>query len=257
VTFWGSDLLTFTRSLILRRIVKSVLRDADRVVVVSDHMAEIAVRLDVAVGSKLTVVAGGVDVGSVGTDRDASRARLDFKEDERWIAWVGGFVADKQPAVAIDAFARVARLDPRARLFMAGDGPLRGSISALIQELGLSDRVRLAGALDRVGVMDALLASDVTVNSSASEGTPLALTESLVAGTPIAAVPVGGVPALVALVNGGTIAEHNDGHSLARAVLAELRIGRDRAALRRRASRFSLEESSLPIRSIYSELLNV
>jgi glycosyltransferase involved in cell wall biosynthesis len=140
---------------------------------------------------------------------------------------------------------------------MAGDGPLRGNITALVRELGLSDRVRMAGALDRVAVMDALLASDVTVNSSASEGTPLALTESLAAGTPIAAVPVGGVPALVALVNGGTIAERSDADSLARAVLVELDISRDRAALRTRASRFSLEESSLPVRAIYRELLNV
>jgi glycosyltransferase involved in cell wall biosynthesis len=95
------------------------------------------------------------------------------------------------------------------------------------------------------------------MNSSASEGTPLTLTESLAAGTPVAAVPVGGVPALVGMVAGGSIAERNDADSLAQAILAELNTHRDRAALRRRASRFSIETSSRPVRSIYRELLNV
>jgi glycosyltransferase involved in cell wall biosynthesis len=76
---------------------------------------------------------------------------------------------------------------------IAGDGPERDRLADLIAALRAP--VRLLGRRDDVA--DLLRAADVAVISSVSEARALAAQEALLAGTPLVATAVGGIPGLV------------------------------------------------------------
>ncbi|MGE0798212.1 MAG: glycosyltransferase [Lautropia sp.] len=103
----------------------------------------------------------------------------------------------KNPQALIAAFAALRR-DPAhaaVRLQIAGDGPLRPAVNAQVAALGLGDAVELLGMR---GDVEALLAqADVFVLSSRYEGVPLAVLEAGVAGLPVVAPPIGGLPWLL------------------------------------------------------------
>lgn len=80
---------------------------------------------------------------------------------------------------------------------IAGDGPERPKVEALLDRLGLQDRVTLLGHVKRAG-LDALYgAADVIVLTSRSEGIPLVLMEAMARGKIVLAPAITGIPELV------------------------------------------------------------
>ncbi|MGH6746845.1 glycosyltransferase [Novosphingobium sp.] len=93
----------------------------------------------------------------------------------------GRLVPQKNHAMLLRAFAHAAR--PSDSLTIAGEGPERGAIERLAAELGIADRVRLAGHLASI---DPLMAeADAFVLSSDYEGLPGVIVEALAAGLPV------------------------------------------------------------------------
>ncbi|MEH3159383.1 MAG: glycosyltransferase [Sphingomonas taxi] len=86
-------------------------------------------------------------------------------------------------------------LSGRFRLVIVGEGPEREAILAAARNMGIADRVVLAGFLDRpyrfVG------AFDIMALSSKSEQLPISVVEGMAAGLPIVSTPVGDVPRMV------------------------------------------------------------
>lgn len=60
------------------------------------------------------------------------------------VLWVGRMIARKAPELAVEAFAEL-RKSVRARLVMAGDGPLLPRVTATVNRLGLTGDVELLG----------------------------------------------------------------------------------------------------------------
>ena len=98
------------------------------------------------------------------------------------IGTVGTLSARKNTLFSIRTFAAVKRLEPRARLWLIGDGPLRTQAEALVRELHLEDSVMFWG--DRDGVADILQAMDCFLMPSVYEGLPIALLEAQASGLP-------------------------------------------------------------------------
>ena len=100
---------------------------------------------------------------------------------------------EKNPLLLADAFARLTP-DPRWRMVICGDGPLRGALQEHVDALGLGDRVTLRG---HVPLHDGLLAlyrrAHVFLHVSWTEGLPQVLFEAFAAGLPVVATDVGGV----------------------------------------------------------------
>ncbi len=80
---------------------------------------------------------------------------------------------------------------------IAGDGPERTSIAALIRNLNLQDQVRLLGHLSRQELDTCYATADLVVLTSRSEGIPLVLMEAMVRGKPVLAPAITGIPELV------------------------------------------------------------
>jgi glycosyltransferase involved in cell wall biosynthesis len=96
-------------------------------------------------------------------------------------------------------------------------------------------------------------AVDVTLMTSVSEGSPVAVRESLASNTPVVSVRVGDVPDLLRGLPGCGVCER-DPHALARGVLVALEAGRsDR--LRARAAEFSRERTARKVLAVYERAL--
>jgi colanic acid/amylovoran biosynthesis glycosyltransferase len=80
---------------------------------------------------------------------------------------------------------------------IAGDGPQRTAIEALIRDLDLRAEVRLVGHLSRRHLDDHYARADLVVLTSRSEGIPLVLMEAMANGRPVLAPAITGIPELV------------------------------------------------------------
>jgi colanic acid/amylovoran biosynthesis glycosyltransferase len=80
---------------------------------------------------------------------------------------------------------------------IAGDGPERAPIEALIRNLDLHDDVRLAGHLSHQQLAACYKAAGLVVLTSRSEGIPLVLMEAMARGRPVLAPAITGIPELV------------------------------------------------------------
>lgn len=106
------------------------------------------------------------------------------------------FIGRLSPEKGLDVLlAALARSTSGLRLEVVGDGPERASLEALAATLGLRARVRFQGL--RRDVRPALAAAEALVMPSLREGLPVAALEARVAGLPLLASRVGGLPSLV------------------------------------------------------------
>jgi glycosyltransferase involved in cell wall biosynthesis len=136
---------------------------------------------------------------------------------------------------------------------IVGEGPDRARLEAEIQTLGIADRVHLAG--ERRDVPELLAGANVFVLSSASEGMPVSVLESMAAGLPVVGSRVGGIPELVIDGETGLLVEPGNPDQLAAALarlLAEPELRRQLgdAGRERARTRFALD----PFRRAHVEL---
>lgn len=107
----------------------------DRMICVSSHAAAFA---RATYGIRDPAVIPNMIAASPGGRRGAP--------DRPTVGFLGALVPRKGPAQLIDAFALAGV--PRARLRIAGDGPLRRSLERRARRLGLGDAVEFLGAID-------------------------------------------------------------------------------------------------------------
>ena len=88
----------------------------------------------------------------------------------------------KQLDGLLRAFARVIAVKP-ARLLILGEGPLRGDLEQLCQELGIADSVAMPGY--EGNPYRYMAKADLFVLASAWEGCPIALQEAMAAGAAV------------------------------------------------------------------------
>jgi len=115
------------------------------------------------------------------------------------IIGMGRLSTEKGFDVLMRAFARIAPRHPKWTLRIVGDGPEKESLTRLIGELGLTDRIILVGSTtDPDG---ALREADIFALTSRYEGFPNALCEALACGVPAVAFDCPSGPAEI-LCNG-------------------------------------------------------
>ncbi|WP_138733972.1 glycosyltransferase [Modestobacter excelsi] len=91
-----------------------------------------------------------------------------------------------------DVLVRAVAALPDVHLVLVGDGPERQALDELVADLGVRDRVMMTGWSAEVS---ALMGSfDVLAVPSRWEGLPLVVLEAMLAGVPVVATPVGGIP---------------------------------------------------------------
>lgn len=99
-----------------------------------------------------------------------------------------------------------------------GDGPERKNLEKLIIELGLTNTVHLLGAKNQVEVKQFLSNADCYIQTSISEGIPVALMEALACELPVISTNITGIPELVLDGETGILVPPKDAASIANAI---------------------------------------
>lgn len=153
---------------------------------------------------------------------------------------VGRLDSQKNPLLAVTAFAELKKTRPNVCMVMIGDGVLMPAVRALIHEFGLSERVYLAGLKRPKEIADILQLSDIYLMTSAYEGMPISVLEAAATGLPIVSTNVGEISRVVSTGINGIVVDRNDPEVIAEALSEVLQ-----------SSAVSKRESSLKMVSSY------
>ena len=190
----------------------------DAVTIMSNHLASQLADRRIASRSHTFVIPNAVDVERFDTGICRSRIPQDLGVTDTQFLWLaaGRLTPAKDYPNLIRAFSVLAQRRADTQLAIAGEGPLRDDLSRQINDLGLSDHVRLLGLRD--DMPDLYRASDALVLSSAWEGMPNVVLEAMASATPIVATAVGAVPELVTDGESGFVVPPGDHIALADAM---------------------------------------
>jgi glycosyltransferase involved in cell wall biosynthesis len=185
------------------------------------------------------------------------RRELGIDPEAPVIGTVSVLRSQKALQVLIRSAARLVREFPTLKVIIAGEGPERVNLEALVTELGLEGRVILVGS--RTDVSDVLASFDVALSTSDYEGSPLAIIEYMAAAKAIVATRVGGVPDLIQDGVHGLLVETQDAEGVASAVARllsdpDLRARMGEKARKRQQAEFTIDAAVHRLELLYEEL---
>ncbi|MHC5730029.1 MAG: glycosyltransferase, partial [Nostoc sp.] len=93
------------------------------------------------------------------------------------------FIPRKRPQDLVKAFAK-ANI-PNSYLVLVGDGPLRDSLEAEVDQLGIAERVRFLGLVNYSRLPEVYVSSDLLVHPAEWEPYGLPVNEAMVCGVPV------------------------------------------------------------------------
>lgn len=100
-------------------------------------------------------------------------------------------------ATAIRAFSLIKKQYPKAKLTIAGSGPLKSALLELTHKLELTSCVTFAGRLNREQMAHLYQSADIMINPSTIDNMPNSILEALACGVLVVTTNVGGIPYMV------------------------------------------------------------
>lgn len=239
-TMTGTNLLTVLACMRARTGSRLVLREAASLVNAKSALKRQAMRWLYRRADALVAVSGGIaqDLRGLGLteDRihvihnpvDADRLRkltviglpLEVRDKMPYVISIGRLAEQKDQQTLLRAYAESA-LRGSHHLIIVGDGDQRATLECMVQDLGISDRVVLTGALDNPYHL--LANASLHVLSSRWEGYPNVLLEALALGVPVVSTDCPHGPReLLSAGRYGRLAPVGDSVALARVMEEEL-----------------------------------
>jgi glycosyltransferase involved in cell wall biosynthesis len=147
-----------------------------------------------------------------------------------------------------------------------GDGPLRDTLQAEIENLDLSPRVKLLGSLSQHAVLEKLQAADIfalpstTDAKGATDVFPTVILEAMASARPVVSTHLAGIPELV-VDETGILVSPRDTSALSNALEEllkepELRLRYGRAGRTRVEQDFRIENTVMPLLKMFEDAVN-
>lgn len=168
-----------------RELYGEVLERANAFLCVSTRLREQIAAEFPAYAHKLNVVPNMIDFGRFTPGPQRSAELLS------WL-YVGRLIKPKGVDELLEAFALVAKKEPRATLTLVGHGPREEDLFARADELGLGDRVSILPPVSPEDVNALMHKHDLLVHASKGETFGMTVVEAVAAGLPVLATRSGG-----------------------------------------------------------------
>jgi glycosyltransferase involved in cell wall biosynthesis len=207
-----------------RHVDRAFMHGVRRIIAISDAVRDFHIRAGLDAEKLVTVRYGLDDVPPTPSELTPEAAGI--PADAPLVLAIGRLIEQKDHATLLEAFARVHRTHPQARLAILGWGALEAQTKALVQNLGLDDVVFVLG---RVEPRDWLARADVFAHTSRWEGFGIVLLEAMLSGLPVVATRVSAIPEIVVDGKTGVLVPPGDVAAVAEALTRLL----DDAGLRR------------------------
>ena len=209
--------LKFTRKLKFR----TILRVADRVVLVSARLLDQVKALDPALARKAVVIPNGVDVDAVRTQAEEPLTDASFFSGAApVILAMGRLVPQKNFETLLQAIA-IVRTSKDVRLLVIGTGPLHAALLSDADRLGIADAVRIIDPVPNP--FPNMKRSAAMVLPSWWEGSSNVLLEAVACDLPIVASRTAGNAAEIVGENDfGLLVDPANADEMAAAILSQI-----------------------------------
>src|SRR5258705_226415 len=208
--------------------------------------------------AKLHRVYNGIDLERFPAPRSCNGDRIPR------IVSVGRLVPFKGFDDLIDACAELARRRIDFVCDIIGDGPLRETLQAKIEQLDLSSRVNLLGSLSQDAVLEKLQAAYIFALAStidtqgATDVFPTVILEAMASARPVVSTRLAGIPELVVDGQTGMLVPPGDSTALAHALEQllrdpELRLRFGHSGRARIEQDFRIEQTVAPLINLFQK----
>lgn len=199
--------------------------------------------------------------------KNIAKEKIGLSSAHQVILQLGRMVPRKGVDNVVKAFAKIAPDDPLMRLVIVGGDPDDNaavseisSLSALADELGISDQVIFSGNQQREVLKYYYSAADIFVSTPWYEPFGITPLESMACGTPVIGSNVGGIKYTVKNAETGFLIEPKDPDSLAEKLNFLLRNEKIRHQMSRNGlyrvhKYFTWESVSLSLSNLYNSVL--
>ncbi len=195
---------------------KLLLHRFDRVIAVSDTVAEILEQEGFDDSTRLRIIPNGID-----TVKYRRAAAQPSTEETLVLGALSRLQTEKGIDVLVRALPRIRQQHPQLQCVVAGEGPERERLLALAEELGVADQLHLPGFCADTAAF--LATCTLVAHPSRMDGMPLAILEAMAASRPIVASAVGSIPALLRDGEAGVLVPPDDPDALAEGILLLLK----------------------------------
>lgn len=212
----------FAGAWVARRVMTQQLNAVDAVVSPSEPVRQRL--LEYGVTRPIHVIPTGMTEDRfVPGDGARFRAQFGIDADRPLLLNVGRVAHEKNLSFLLRMFVQLRRMEPRALLLIAGEGPARSALMREAQSLGIGDGTRFVGNLDRErGLNDCYAAADVFVFASRTETQGLVLLEAMAQARPVVSTACLGTRTVLTPASGARVVDEQE-HAFAAAVKDVLR----------------------------------
>ena len=158
----------------------------------------------------------GPELNTMRADRPTVRTLLGVPVGATVLGSVGRLSPEKRIDLLLSAARRLVPYRPDLHLLVVGGGEQRSHLEAPARRAGMHGRVTFSGLLQ--DVTPALVAMDILVQPSDTEGTPRSVVEAMAHQVPVVATDVGDVADVVEHGHCGELVPPGDDRVLARAI---------------------------------------
>jgi glycosyltransferase involved in cell wall biosynthesis len=171
-------------------IERAAARWCDRIVTVSEFHRNVALGLGIADPEKIIAIPNGVHPVRAQSRHTRGEIRSQLGVENDFVILSTGRLAEQKGLeYLIRALPMLAGGGRSLQVLLAGDGPLRSDLEALVTSLGVQEQVRFLGFRDDIG--DLLSAADLVALPSLWEGMSISLLEAMAAGKAIVTTTIG------------------------------------------------------------------
>jgi glycosyltransferase involved in cell wall biosynthesis len=237
--------LPFIPQFISRKLARTISRRQCNAVdgIVSPSKPMLDVLKQYGIKTPADVVATGLDALSFAkVDGAHFRISHDIPLDQPMLLFVGRVAHEKNINFLLEMHVKLLKNHPDTLLVITGEGPAEESIKQSIDKLGITNKVRMIGYLDRSHELVACYkAADIFVFASKSETQGLVLLEAMAQGTAVVALAELGTKSI--LIEGeGVLIAKDDTHDFADKVSVLLSDATKRQMIGERGRQYAQEK---------------
>jgi glycosyltransferase involved in cell wall biosynthesis len=140
------------------------------------------------------------------------------------------------------------------KLFIAGDGSLKGKLEDQVNRMNLQNKVFFLGYAAHNKLPGLYNMADALMLPSIMEGTPMVILEALACGTPVLATPVGGIPGLIKDGENGFLLRDISPNSIATVIEGMVANNYDRGLISESVQRWSAKNVAGELTQLFQEL---
>jgi len=218
----GTDINISAHNPLFSRMVKIIAKYTTTITANSSFTRDAILRL-LPKRRDITIIPMGINCEPVFSD---TNNKMHFLSDQgtQTILFVGRLINWKGVEVLINALKTVSKSNPRVRLVIVGEGPLRKDFVKLTEVNGLESIIHFTGqvpdsVLKEYYARSSLFVLPSILLNNQTEGLGVVLLEAMAAGVPVIGSDTGGIPDIIENEVNGLLVPPGDPKVLAEAII--------------------------------------